>query len=108
MSRRRRNPPPPVRTHNSLIMLAPGEGIVERTTQAVADARQIAEAKRTVERGLRAAGLSVRLACATVARMTHDDLLAEAERVRAASDPVQAPEPSARPWWRRIVGRWRQ
>lgn len=87
MTRRRRNPPPPVRKHDALIVLSPGQGVVARTAQAVADARQIAEAKRTVERGLRAAGLSVRLACATVARMTHDDLLAEAERVRAASDP---------------------
>lgn len=91
MSRRRRNPPPPIRTHEALIVLSPGPGVVERTAQAVGDARQIAEAKRTVERALRAAGLSVRLACAMVARMTHDDLLAEAERVRAAP----APEPSA-------------
>jgi len=87
MSRRRRNPPPPIRTHEALIVLSPGPGVVERTAQAIADARQIAEAKRTVERGLRAAGLSVRLACATVARMSRADLLAEADRVRAASDP---------------------
>lgn len=90
MTRRRRNPPPPIRTHNALIMLAPGEGIVERTAQAVAVAREIASAKRVVERALRAAGLSVRLACTTVARMSHDDLLAEAARVRAASDPGTA------------------
>lgn len=88
MSRRRRNPPPPIRTHNSLIMLAPGQGVVERTASAVADAREIAAAKRVVERALRAAGLSVRLACATVARMSHADLLAEAARVRAASEPA--------------------
>jgi len=87
MSRRHRKPPPPIRTHEALIMLAPGRGVVERTAQAVADAREIATAKRTVERALRAAGLSVRLACTTVARMTHNDLMAEAERVRAASDP---------------------
>lgn len=87
MSRRRKNPPPPTRTHGALIVLSPGQGVVERTAQAVADARQIAEAKRTVERGLRAAGLSVRLACATVARMSPADLLAEAARVRSASDP---------------------
>ena len=87
MTRRRRNPPPPIRKHNALIMVAPGQGVVARTAQAVADARQIAEAKRVVERALRAAGLSVRLACATVARMTHADLLAEAARVRSASDP---------------------
>jgi len=87
MTRRRRNPPPPIRTHEALIVLSPGPGVVERTTQAVADARETAAAKRVVERALRAAGLSVRLACATVARMTHDDLMAEAARVRAASDP---------------------
>lgn len=90
MTRRRRNPPPPIRRHDALIVLAPGQGIVERTAQAVADAREIAAAKRVVERGLRAAGLSVRLACATVARMSHADLLAEAERVRAASEPGPA------------------
>lgn len=89
MTRRRRNPPPPIRKHNALIMLAPGEGIVERTAQAVADAREIAEAKRVVERALRAAGLSVRLACTTVARMSHTDLLAEAERVRAIPQPKE-------------------
>lgn len=87
MTRRRRNPPPPIRTHEALIVLSPGPGVVEQATQAVADARQIAEAKRTVERGLRAAGLSVRLACAMVARMSPADLMAEAERVRAASNP---------------------
>ncbi len=86
MTRRRRNPPPPIRTHEALIVLSPGPGVVERTAQAVADAQEIASAKRVVERGLRAAGLSVRLACATVARMSHDDLLAEADRVRASSD----------------------
>lgn len=90
MTRRRRTPPPPIRKHEALIVLSPGQGIVEHTAQAVADARQIAEAKRTIERGLRAAGLSVRLACATVARMSHADLLAEAERVRAASEPGPA------------------
>lgn len=87
MSRRRRNPPPPIRTHEALIVLSPGRGVVEQATQAVADAREIASAKRVVERALRATGLSVRLACTTVARMTHDDLLAEAERVRASSEP---------------------
>jgi len=88
MTRRRRNPPPPIRTHNALIVLSPGPGVVERTAQAVADARETAKAKRTVERALRAAGLSVRLACTTVARMTHADLMAEAERVRADLDPA--------------------
>jgi len=87
MTRRRRNPPPPLRTHEALIVLSPGQGVVERTARAVADAREIAAAKRVVERALRAAGLSVRLACTTVARMAHADLLAEAERVRAASEP---------------------
>jgi len=87
MTRRRRNPPPPTRTHGALIVLSPGPGVVERTASAVADAREIAAAKRVVERGLRAAGLSVRLACATVARMSPADLMAEAERVRAASNP---------------------
>ncbi len=87
MSRRRRNPPPPIRTHEALIVLSPGPGVVARTAQAVADARETAAAKRTVERALRAAGLSVRMACATVARMSHNDLLAEAERVRSASAP---------------------
>ncbi len=69
-------------------MLAPGQGVVARTAEAVADAREIASAKRVVERALRAAGLSVRLACATVARMSHADLMAEAERVRASSEPA--------------------
>lgn len=87
MTRRRRNPPPPIRTHEALIVLSPGPGVVERTAQAIAGAQEIARAKRTVERALRSAGLSVRLACATVAKMSHADLLAEAERVRAASDP---------------------
>lgn len=88
MSRRRRNPPPPIRTHEALIVLSPGPGVVARTAQAVADARETAAAKRTVERALRAAGLSVRLACTTVARMSHADLMAEAERVRASSEPA--------------------
>lgn len=106
MSRRRRNPPKPKRIDGALIVIAPGPGVVERTAQAVGDARQIAEAKRTVERALRAAGLSKRQACITVAGMAHDALLAEAKRVRA--EPVQAPEPSARAWWRRFVDGWRQ
>lgn len=106
MTRRHRKPPKPKQIDGALIVVAPGAGVVERTSQAVGDARQIAEAKRIVERALRAAGLTKRQACVTVAGMAHDDLLAEAARVRAASEP--APEPSARPWWRRIVGRWRQ
>lgn len=105
---RHRKPPKPKRIDGALIVVAPGPGVVERTSQAVGDARQIAEAKRTVERALRAAGLSKRQACITVAGMAHVDLLAEAARVRAASDPVQAPEPSARAWWRRFVDGWRQ
>lgn len=100
MTRRRRNPPPPIRTHEALIVLSPGPGVVERTAQALADAQEIASAKRTVERALRAAGLSVRLACTTVARMSHADLLAEAARVRSAPEP----EPSASTWWRRLRG----
>lgn len=96
MTRRRRNPPPPIRTHEALIVLSPGQGVVERTASAVADAREIAAAKRVVERALRAAGLSVRLACTTVARMAHADLLAEAERVRAdldrSSDGAEVPK----------------
>lgn len=101
---RHRKPPKPKRIDGALIVVAPGPGVVERTAQAVGDAREVATAKRAVERALRAAGLSKRQACITVAGMTHADLLTEAARVRAASEPVQAPEPSARPWWRRLRG----
>lgn len=105
MTRRRRNPPKPRRIDGALIVVAPGPGVVELTARSVADAREVATAKRAVERALRAAGLSKRQACITVAGMTHVDLLAEAARV-AASEP--APEPSASTWWRRIVDGWRQ
>lgn len=101
MSRRRRNPPKAKRIDGALIVVAPGPGVFERAAQAVGDARKIAEAKRVVERGLRAAGLSERQARITVSAMAHDDLLAEAERVRAISDPVDA---TKRPWWQRMLG----
>ena len=103
MTRRHRKPPKPKQIDGALIVVAPGAGVVERTSQAVGDARKLAEAKRAVERALRAAGLSERQSRITVAAMAHDDLLAEAARVQA-SDPVQVPEPCARPWWRRLFG----
>lgn len=106
MSRRHRKPPKPKQIDGALIVVAPGTGVVELTARSVADAREVATAKRAIERALRSAGLSKRQACITVAGMTHADLLAEAARVRA--EPVQAPETSARPWWRRFVDGWRQ
>lgn len=108
MTRRRRKPPKPKRIDGALIVVRPGQRVVEQAARSIAEARAVSLARRDVERALRAAGLSKRQACITVAAMAPADLLAEAARVRAASDPVQAPEPSARPWWRRIVGRWRQ
>ena len=104
MTRRHRKPPKPKQIDGALIVVAPGPGVVERTAQSVAEAREVSLAKRTVERALEAAGMTNRQAGATVAGMTHADLLAEAVRVRAASDPVQVPEPCARPWWRRLFG----
>lgn len=108
MTRRHRKPPKPKRIDGALIVIAPGPHVVEQAARSIAEARAVSLARRDVERALRAAGLTKRQACITVAGMRRDDLMGEAERVRAASDPVQAPEPSARPWWRRIVGRWRQ
>jgi len=84
---RHRKPPKPKRIDGALIVVAPGPGVVESTAQAVGDAREVATAKRAVERALRAAGLSKRQACTTVAGMKHVDLLAEAERVRAIPQP---------------------
>lgn len=86
---------------DSLIVIAPGPGVVEHAARAVEDARAVAHAKRIVERALRDAGIGQRQANTLVAGMTHVDLLAEAERVRAASDPVDA---TKRPWWRRLFG----
>ncbi len=106
MSRRHRKPPKPRRIDGALIVVAPGPGVVEQAARSIAEARAVALAKRDIERALRAAGLTKRQACITVAGMAHDALLAEAKRVRA--EPVQAPEPSARAWWRRFVDGWRQ
>lgn len=101
MTRRHRKPPKPKRIDGALIVVAPGPGVVERTAQSVAEAREVALAKRTVGRALMAAGLTKRQSDITVAGMTHVDLLAEAERVRAISDPVDA---TKRPWWQRMLG----
>jgi len=100
MTRRRK--PKTRQDIDSLIVVAPGPHVVELARQAVADAREVAAAKRTVERALRDSGIGQRQANAVVAGMTHVDLLAEAARVRAASEP--APETPARPWWRRMLG----
>lgn len=101
---RRRNPPQPRRVDGALIVIAPGPHVVEQAARSIAEARAVSLARRDVERALRAAGLSKRQACITVAAMARADLLTEAARVRAASDPVQAPETPARPWWRRMLG----
>jgi len=101
---RRRKPSKPKRVDGALIVVSPGPSVVDQTERAVSDAREVAMAKRTVERALVKAGMSKRQACITVAGMTHADLLAEASRVRAGSDPVPEPEPAARPWWRRMIG----
>lgn len=106
MTRRRRNPPKPKRIDGALIVVRPGQRVVEQAARSIAEARAVSLARRDVERALRAAGLSKRQACVTVAAMEPADLMEEAARVRAASEP--APEPSASTWWRRIVGRWRQ
>lgn len=103
---RHRKPPKPKRIDGALIVVRPGPHVVEQAARSIAEARAVALARRDVERALRAAGLSKRQACITVAGMTHADLLVEAARVRSAAEPV--PEPSASTWWRRIVGRWRQ
>lgn len=102
MTRRRRNPPKPRRIDGALIVIAPGPHVAEQAARSIAEARAVALARRDVERALRAAGLSKRQACITVAGMTHADLLAEAKRVRAAAEP--APETPARPWWQRMLG----
>lgn len=106
MTRRRRNPPKPKRIDGALIVVRPGQRVVEQAARSIAEARAVSLARRDVERALRAAGLTKRQACITVAGMTPADLLAEAARVRAASEP--APETPARAWWRRIVDGWRQ
>ena len=100
MSRRHRKSPKPKRVADALIVVHPGPGVVDKASRAVADAREVAMAKRTVERALIKIGMNKRQACITVAGMTHADLLAEAERVRAGSEP----EPSKRPLWRRLFG----
>lgn len=105
MNRLHRKPPKPKRIDGALIVVRPGQRVVEQAARSIAEARAVSLARRDVERALRAAGLSKRQACITVAAMRNDDLMGEAKRVRAASEP--APEP-ARAWWRRIVGRWRQ
>lgn len=101
MNRRHRKPPKPKRIDGALIVVAPGPHVVEQAARSIAEARAVSLARRDVERALRAAGLSKRQACVTVAGMAHDDLLAEAERVRAISDPVDA---TKRPWWQRMLG----
>lgn len=87
MTRRRKTPPKPRQDIDALILIAGGPGVVERTAQAVEDARAVAHAKRTVERALRDAGIGQRQANAVVAGMLAADLLAEAERVRAIPQP---------------------
>lgn len=99
---RHRKPPKPKRIDGALIVVRPGPHVVEQAARSIAEARAVALARRDVERALRAAGLSKRQACITVAGMAHDALLAEAKRVRAAAEP--APETPARPWWRRLFG----
>lgn len=99
MTRRRRNPPKTRRVDGSLILVQ-----VAPTRAATPADREISLAKRQIERALIARGLGKRQALIIVSGMTHDALLAEAARVRAASDPVQAPETPARPWWQRMLG----
>ncbi len=105
MTRRHRKPKPR-RVADSLVMLnvTPTVGVVERIERGTAEARALALAKREIERALIATGIGKRQACRIVSGMTGADLLVEAARVRAAADPVQAPEHSARPWWRRLIG----
>ena len=75
------------RVGDSLIVvnIAPGPGVVERFTTATAEARELAQAKRTVERALRAAGMPRKLAERTIAAMLPTAILAEAGRLAAAS-----------------------
>lgn len=68
-----------------VVTLAPTVGVVERFTAATAEARELAQAKRTVERALRAAGMPRRLAERTIAAMLPTAILAEAGRLAAAS-----------------------
>lgn len=88
MSRRHRKP----KTRqdiDALIVIAPGPHVVEQAARAVENARQIALAKRIIERGLRDAGIGQRQACLIVSGMTGADLLSEAARVRAIPQPKE-------------------
>ena len=68
------------------ITLVPGPGVVARFAEATSQARELAAAKRRIERALRDAGMPKRTAVRVVSRMTPADIVTEAERVRAA-DP---------------------
>ena len=75
------------RLGDSLIVvnIAPTVGIVERLQLATAEVRELAQAKRTVERALRAAGMPRRLAERTIAAMLPAAILAEAGRLATAN-----------------------
>ncbi len=75
------------RVGDSLIVvnIAPTVGIVERLQLTTAEVRELAQAKRTVERALRAAGMPRRLAERTIAAMLPTAILAEAGRLATAS-----------------------
>lgn len=102
MTRRNRKEPRPSRVGDALIVISPAPGVVAATASALHDQRELALAKRLVERGLRAGGLPRRKAEIVVARMAPADLLAEANQVRAAAAvPALPPVPPST--WARIT-----
>lgn len=91
------------RVGDSLIVvnIAPGPGVVDRFTTATAEARELAQAKRTVERALRAAGMPRRLAERTIAMMQTTEVMAEAARLaQTPTAPASTPTTPPRSWWR--------
>lgn len=88
MSRRRKSNRPrhAKRTpqRSAIYVVSAAVGIVDAVAEVCAERRELAQAKREVERGLVRVGMAKRHAVATVAKMPPAAILAEAERVRAA------------------------
>ena len=90
MSRRRKSHRPrnAKRTpqRSAIYVVSATVGIVDAVAEVCAERRELAQAKRAVERALRSAGMPKNTAVRVVSRMTPADIVTEAERVRAA-DP---------------------
>jgi hypothetical protein len=88
-----------------VVNIAPTVGVVNQLRAATAEARELAMAKRAVERALRDAGMPKSTAVRVLARMSPADVLFEAAKLapqEPAQEPAAAPAPTTppRPWWR--------